>query len=951
MLFNFIYTTQPQMWEKLRTQHGTEVKERFTRRLVNEIKARGTLDVLRRGVKDSGCRFEMAYFKPVSGLNEEHRRLYNGNILSVIRQLHYSEKEPNKSLDMVLFLNGLPIVTAELKNPLKGQTVQDAVQQYRRDRDPKEPFFTFGRCLAHFAVDTDLVYMTTHLKGGSTVFLPFNKGNVGGAGNPDNPDGFRTSYLWDEVWQKDSLLEIIAQYLQVVELEDDKGKKTGERSLIFPRYHQLDAVRRLVAHAKGHGSGQHYLIQHSAGSGKSNTIAWLCHQLSGLHDAEDRRVFDSIIVITDRRVLDRQLRRTIRQFEQVRGVVEAITNRKSRNLARALEEGKEIIVTTLQTFPFTVDLIGKLHGKRFAVVIDEAHSSQRGESARSVKRVLSSADLEQAEREDLPAEDDEDLINAKIEGEMKLRGRPPNVSFFAFTATPKNKTLELFGTRLPDGSFKPFSLYTMRQAIEEGFILDVLQNYTTFKVYFSLLKKIKDDPKYNKKKAAFLLRSYVDLHEHAINKKTELMLEHFWTQIRHRIGGRAKAMVVTRSRLHAVRYKLEFDRQIREHKYPFHALVAFSDTVTDPDSGRDFTEYGMNGFPESQTAEVFNQDDYRILIVANKFQTGFDQPLLHTMYVDKKLGGVNAVQTLSRLNRTHPDKEDTMVLDFANDAEEIYESFQPYYEKTSLSEPTDPNKLYDFQRMLGDYHIFTQSDVEGFASVYFNSRGKQEKLHAILNPVITRYCERPENERTDFKRHLVSYTRLYSFLSQIITFTDADLEKLYQFARHLVRKLPVSREKLPVEITENINMDSYRIQQTSSGEIKLINEDGELEPISDLGTGRPIEEELAPLSEIIHYMNEHYGTEFTDVDKVKYFAEDMERRLTGNDALVKASNPDINTRENFRLAFNEFFNDTLEGMIDSNFDIYKRIVDNEEFGELFRAVMFERTYQRLVGEA
>lgn len=950
MIFDFIYTTQASMWEELKTQHGAKVKERFLKRLVKEIETRGTLDVLRRGVKDLGCKFDMAYFKPVSGLNEEHRRLYNGNILSVTRQPHYSEREPNKSLDMVLFLNGIPIITAELKNPLKGQTVQDAVQQYRRDRDPKELFFKFGRCLAHFAVDTDLVYMTTHLKGGSTVFLPFNKGNAGGAGNPDNPDGFKTSYLWEEVWQKDSLLEIIAQYLQVVELEDDKGKKTGERSLIFPRYHQLDAVRRLVAHAMGHGSGQQYLIQHSAGSGKSNTIAWLCHQLSGLHDEEDRRVFDSIIVITDRRVLDRQLRRTIKQFEQVRGVVEAITTQKSRNLARALEEGKDIIITTLQTFPFAVDLIGKLHGKHFAVVIDEAHSSQSGEGATSVKKMLSITTLEEAEKEDVPAEDGEDMINARIEEEMRLRGRLPNVSFFAFTATPKNKTLELFGTQLPDGSFESFSLYTMRQAIEEGFILDVLQNYTTFKVYFSLLKKIKDDPRYDKKKATYLLRSYADLHEHAIDEKTDLMLEHFWTQVRHRIDDKAKTMVVTRSRLHAVRYKLAFDRYLMGQGYPFRALVAFSGTVKDPDSGQEFTESGMNGFPESQTAEAFKQNDCRILIVANKFQTGFDQPLLHTMYVDKKLGGVHAVQTLSRLNRTHPDKEETMVLDFANEAEEIQKSFQPYYEATLLTEPTDPNKLYDFERMLNDYHIFGRSDVDDFASVYFSKKGKQEKIHAVLNPVIDRYLERDEDERADFKDHLVSYVRLFAFLSQIITFTDADLEKLYQFSRHLLQKLPVPRDKLPVEITENINMDSYRIQQTSSGEIKLMGGDGELQPISELGTGRSSEEELAPLSEIVHYMNEHYGTEFTDVDKVKYFAEDMERRLTGNDALVKASNPDINSRENFRLAFNEFFSDTLEGMIDSNFEIYKKVVDDEEFGKLFRAVMFDKVYGRLSGE-
>lgn len=946
-LFDFIFTSQTQMWKKLKEQHGSQVKERFLKRLLKQIESRGTLDVLRRGIKDLGCKFELAYFKPVSGLNVEHERLYNSNILSVVCQLHYSKKEPRKSLDMTLFLNGLPIITTELKNPLQGQNVENAVKQYRLYRDPKEPLFTFRRCLAHFAVDTDVVYMTTHLQGGSTRFLPFNKGFNGGAGNPDNPDGFRTSYLWEQIWQKDSLLEIIAYFLQEIEILDDKGKKTGEIVLIFPRYHQLDAARRLVAHAQIHGQGSNYLIQHSAGSGKSYTIAWLCHQLCGLHDAQDKRIFDSIVVITDRRVLDRQLRNTIQQFEQVRGTVETITKDKAKSLAKAFAENKDIIVTTLQTFPFAVDLISQRPGKNFAVVIDEAHSSQTGESAKSVKQILSSVNLEQAEQEDEPLEDEEDAINAKIEEEMKLRGRLPNVSFFAFTATPKNKTMELFGTRALDERFEPFSLYSMKQAIEEGFILDVLQNYTTFKVYFSLLKKIEDDPKYNKRKAIALLKSYVDLHDHAINKKTEQIVEHFWNQIRHRIGDKAKAMLVTRSRLHAVRYKLAFDRYIKEQGYPFMTLVAFSGTVRDPDSGQEFTETGMNGYLKSQTADTFKRDEYRILIVAKKFQTGFDQPLLHTMYVDNKLGGVRAVQTLSRLNRPYFEKEDTFVLDFANEAKEIEMAFQPYYEKTILAEPTDPNKLYDIQQRLEDYHIFYPADVDAFAKEYFSPKGKQVKLHTILDPVIMKYIEQPTEVRVDFKSHLASYVRLYAFLSQIITFTDADLEKLYQFTRYLLRKLPVSRDRLPIDITEKINMESYRIQQTSCGAIKLIDEEGELRPIKDLGTGRPKKEE-APLSDIIRYMNEHFGTEFADEDKVKFFAEDMERRLTENKALVIAADPEINTRENFQLMFDEFFDDTLNDMIEFNFEIYKKIVDDEKFGELFKNVLFNKMYYQLL---
>jgi len=952
-LLDFIYATQPKTWDKLKQQHGEPlVKERFLKRLIKEIENRGTLDVLRKGVIDLGCKFDLAYFKPESKLNEEHLRLYNANILSVIRQLKYSLKNEN-SLDLVISLNGLPIITAGLKNPLKGQDVQNAIRQYKFDRDPKEPLFAFGRCFAHFAVDTDMVFMTTHLRGGKTQLLPFNKGNNKGAGNPENPEGFKTSYLWEEVWQRDSLLEIINHFLQVVEEEDDNGKKTGEKKLIFPRYHQLEAVRRLVRHAKTNGAGQHYLIQHSAGSGKSNTIAWLCHQFASLHDADDNRVFDSILVITDRRVLDRQLRRTVKDFEQVKGVVTTITEQKAKGLADALGKGSDIIVITLQTFPFAVDLIGKTPGKCFAVVIDEAHSSQSGESAKAVKEVLSTDDLEKAEEEEsaVAVLDDEDAINAAVEEEMKKRGRLPNVSFFAFTATPKSKTFELFGTRQSDGSFRPFSLYSMRQAIEEGFILDVLKNYTTYKVYFGLLKKIEDDPLYDRIKGTYLLKSYADLHEHGIHKKTELMVEHFHLQVKERIKGHAKAMVVTRSRLHAVRFKQAFDKYLSERRYPYKALVAFSGIVRDPKTGKEDTEAGMNGFSESQTAETFKRGEYRFLIVANKFQTGFDQPLLHTMYVDKKLGGVNAVQTLSRLDRTHPDKEDTFVLDFANDADEIRDAFQPYYETTLLVEATDPNKLYDLKRMLEKYSIYHKADVDAFATVYFSKKGKQEKLHALLDPIVGIYEDRSKADKENFRKHVGDYVRLYAFLSQLLTFTDADLEKLYQFARYLRRKLPVPLDDLPREITDNINMDSYRIQQTSKGEINLISEDGELKPIADLGTGRPSEEELAPLSEIVTYINEHFGTEFTSEDKVRYFAEDMERRLIDKEGLSKALDESINpSEENRRLAFDNFFKDALEDMIDANFEIYKKINDDPNLSALFRAMMFKKVSKTITVE-
>ena len=944
----FLLATQAKTWEKLKQQHGDQVKERFLARLVKEIESRGTLDVLRKGVIDLGCKFDLAYFRPETGLNEEHRRLYDANLLSIVRQCKYSLKNEN-SLDMALFVNGLPVLTAELKNPLKGQTVENAVAQYRHDRDPKEPLFAFGRCLAHFAVDTDLVYMTTHLRGVKTRFLPFNKGYKEGAGNPPNPHGFSTAYLWEQVWQRDSLLEILNHFLVRCKKLDENGKETAEWELIFPRYHQLDAVRRMVGHARSNGAGQNYLIQHSAGSGKSNSIAWLAHRLAGLHNAEDKRVFDTIIVITDRRVLDAQLRQTIHSFAQVRGVVKSIENNKSQELAKALGEGKDIIVTTLQTFPFITDKIGTLPGKTFAVVIDEAHSSQSGETNRSLKETLSANSLEEAEKQDdTEGVDEEDAINESIERAMRKRGRLENVSFFGFTATPKQKTLELFGQKQPDGSYREFSLYSMRQAIEEKFILDVLKNYTTSKAYFSLLKRVEDDPAYERKKATAILRAYADLHEHAIRTKTEIIVEHFHSQVRSRIDGQARAMVVTRSRLHAVRYKQAFDKYLKEQGYPHKALVAFSGEVTDPDTGVTFTEAGMNGVADTQTAATFKQSDYKFLIVAEKFQTGFDQPLLHTMYVDKKLMGVNAVQTLSRLNRTHPDKEETFVLDFANDADAILKEFQPYYQATILTEGTDPNKLYDLKLALEEYHLFTKSEVEAFAQIYFSPKGKQEQLQPILNPIVEAYQERGGEEQTAFRKQVGNYVRLYAFLSQILTFTDADLEKLYQFARSLLRKLPLSREERPTSITDAINMDSYRIQQTSSGEIKLAKEDGTLEPISGLGTGQEKELELAPLSQIIQYINDNFGADFTDGDKVGYFAHDMQRRLSDTEALKRALDPTINPSDATRkLAFDGFFSDILEDMIDANFDIYKKLKDDDTFASLFRAAIFKQVVEKV----
>ncbi len=936
-VIDFVLITQPKEWQKLAQHHGAAVKEQFTKRLASEIAQRGALDVLlRSGIKDSGCKFSLAYFRPASGLNEETQRLHAGNRFSVVRQLCYSEQNEN-CIDLALFLNGIPIFTAELKNPLNGQDVEDAIRQYKTDRDPREPLLGYGRCLAHFAVDPDLVYVTTQLAGPKTRFLPFNQGKFGGAGNPPVPPthaGYATAYLWEETWARDSVLDLLRQFIHEEKEEDERGKETGKRSLIFPRYQQLDCVRRLVADARARGPGPRYLIQHSAGSGKSYTIACLAHRLSTLHDADDRRSFDSIVVISDRRQLDRQLQRIIRSFEQTLGVVENI-DKTSRQLQEALESGKTIIVTTLQKFPVIAKEIGELPGKRFALIVDEAHSSQSGESSKSLKAVLAPRSLEEAEAEESGAETPEEELERAILSEMEKRGRLPNLSTFAFTATPKSKTLELFGTQQANGKFEPFHRYTMRQAIEEGFILDVLASYTTYTAYWRLLKKVEGDPRYDKKKAEYLLKSFVELHPHAIGEKLRIMVEHFAAQVQGEIGGKAKAMIVTRSRLHAVRYKLALDAYLAERGYPFRALVAFSGTVSD--RGKSYTEAGMNGFPEAQTAKTFERPEYRFLIVANKFQTGFDQPLLHTMYVDKKLGDVNAVQTLSRLNRTHPQKKGTMVLDFANEADEIKRAFQDYYETTLLSEATDPNLLYEIQTRLAAFPVYTQGDVDGFAAVYFDAKATQDRLYSALAPVIERFHELSDAEQHDFRSQLTDYARLYAFLAQVLTFADPDLEKFYAFARYLRRLLPADRAELPREVQQNIDMESLRIQQTSSGKIALDRKQGQLAPVSTKPSLGPAPEELETLSRIIAGLNERFGLSLGPEHRVTL--GQMMEKLDGDAALDAAAR--VNTRENVRLTFDQKVDHVIQEIVDSNFELYRRITDDRAFGEAIKNFLFD----------
>ncbi len=917
----FIRATQPDAYQKLEKQYGADTPKKLVARLASEVSKRGTLDVLRNGIKDLGSKFRLAYFKPASGMNPEHHKLHAQNRFSVVRQLRYSQKNEN-SIDLVLFLNGLPIITAELKNALTGQFVEQAIQQYQHDRHPKgEPLLEFRRCLVHFAVGNEAVYMATHLQGANTRFLPFNLDTE----NPTNPNGHKTHYLWEDIWQPATLLELVQNYLHLQKntekfYDEHQGlvEKQSER-LIFPRFHQLDVVRKILSAVRHDGVGKNYLVQHSAGSGKSNSIAWLAHQLASFyqHPTDKERLFDSIIVVTDRRVLDRQLQDTITQFEQTQGVVKKI-DQNSAQLREALETGKAIIITTLQKFPVISESMSTLKGQCFAVIIDEAHSSQSGESASHLKKTLS-VNLEQAETEDAVAEDMEDQILQEI----RARGSQNHISYFAFTATPKNKTLEIFGQKTPEG-FAAFHIYSMRQAIEEGFILDVLNNYTTFQRYFKLVKTIPTDNEYEKKKAVRLLTDFVDLQPHAVETKTRIMLEHFLEKTANAIQGRGRAMVVTRSRLHAVRYYRTFRKLMAEMHLPFKPLVAFSGTVKDPDTGSEDTENSLNQLgAKIAIQDAFKTPEYRILVVANKFQTGFDEPLLHTMYVDKRLAGVQAVQTLSRLNRTRAAKTDTLVLDFVNESEEILAAFQPYYQTTSLEGATDPNKLHDLENELRSFELFTQADIDAFAAVFFNPSQPLEKLQPILDGVVNLWNYKPENDREAFRAALQKYIRLYGFLSQVITFADEDLEKLYVFARGLNRKLPRRKVKLPHEIKDAVDLDSFRLEQTFTGGLELKPEDGFVKPIGDGGSGLT-QDEKDLLSNIIQVLNDTYGLNLTDEDKVDILH--IRAKLEADVGLQAVMQAD-NTRQAMRDKFEKVLDALLLEFVHNKLELYKKLTE------------------------
>ncbi len=972
----FIQATQSKKWDGLAQLQGDATRETLLASLVKELTVKGVLHVLRHGFKCFGKGFHLAAFAPASGMNPQAWEEYKKNILRVTRQVHFSPKRPDLSIDVMLSVNGLPVATLELKNPLTGQTVEHAKRQYQFDRDPREPLFRFKeRALVHFAVDPNLVFMATKLAGNETHWLPFNRGHNLGAGNPPVEGNYRTAYLWEDVLARDSLLDILARFvhMQVDEKQvaTDKGVKVVRKeTMIFPRYHQLDAVRHLVRHTRERGAGHNYLVQHSAGSGKSNSIAWLAHHLASLHNVKDEKIFHSVVVITDRLVLDRQLQDAVYQFEHKRGVVEKI-DENTQQLAKALGEGVPIIISTIQKFPFIATALERLEkkgetvkidtaGKRFAVIVDEAHSSAAGETAQELRKLLNKAGIEAAVAAQALDDEDEELSEEAKQNllrELAKRPRQPNLSYFAFTATPKFKTKALFDEPGPDGA-SPFHLYSMRQAIEERFILDVLAHYTTYKAYFGLIKTIEDDPEVPQRKAAKALARFLNLHPTNLRQKVEVIVEHFRAFTRHKIGGRAKAMVVTGSRLHAVRYKLAFDAYCKEKGYTdIKSLVAFSGEVIDPDiAGSKFTEVAMNnGIPEKQLPEKFGGEEYQVLLVAEKYQTGFDQPLLHSMYVDKRLAGVQAVQTLSRLNRTAPGKEDTFVLDFVNEREEIFKAFKPYYERTEIGEMPDPHQLYALQHALAASGIFEQSEVNAFCEIWFRGRyesthGEHKQMTAIIAHTVDRYSALKDEDKDDFKNKLVTFRNLYAFLAQIIPFHDSDLEKLYTYARFLLRDLPRGSDGKGYHVEDDVALKYYRLEKISEGAIDL--KEGDIDPLkgpTEVGTAGVREDQGIYLSALIHKLNELFGTDFTPADQL--FFDQVVEAAVENAVVQEAAK--VNTIENFSYVLTRMLEGLFIERMEGNEEIFNRVMNDAEFrnvvaGHLVR-VVYNKIRQRADG--
>jgi type I restriction enzyme R subunit len=921
-LLAFLRATQPDTLAKLNLGDYRDSKnitrQKFLARISSEIGKRGVIDVLRRGISDGPLHFELFYGTPSAG-NDKAAEHFAQNRFSITRQLRYSQDETRRSLDLGAFINGLPIATFELKNSLTKQTVEDAVEQYRRDRDPREKLFGFGRCIVHFAVDDAVVRMCTELKGKASWFLPFNMGWNDGAGNPPNPSGLKTDYLWKEVLTPTSLTNILENYAQIIQV---KHPKTGKKKLtqIFPRFHQLSVVREILADVEEQGVGKRYLIQHSAGSGKSNSIAWLAHQLVRVRQ-HGQEVFDSVIVVTDRRILDDQLQKTVKQFMQVSATVGHA--KKSGDLRKFIAEGKKIIITTVQKFPFILDeMDGEGAGKNFAIVIDEAHSSQGGKTASAMSKALGEGDPE-------------DEINDAVEKRIKSRKLLTTASYFAFTATPKNKTLELFGIPMPadaEGKIKhrPFNSYTMKQAIQEGFILDVLRSYTPVESYYKLIKKIEDDPEFDKKKARKKLRRYVESHDHAIRLKAEIMVDHFHDHVMSvgKIGGKARAMVVCSGIERAIQYYHAFAAYLSERKSPYQAIVAFSGEFEF--KGEKVTEASLNGFSSGDIADKVKEEPYRFLICADKFQTGYDEPLLHTMYVDKVLSGIKAVQTLSRLNRAHPKKRDVFILDFQNNSECVTLAFADYYRTTILSEETDPNKLHDLKLALDTAQVYAQDQIDSIVE-RFLAGASREQLDPILDGCVVTYLEQlDEDGQVDFKSKAKIFARAYDFLGSILPYGNRDWEKLSILLNLLIPKLPAPKEEdLSKGILESIDMDSYRVEKKQAIQIASSDEDAEIDPVPVEGGGRKPEPELDRLSNILKAFNEQFGTLFADSDRIfTRIKDEIAPRVAEDQAFRNALE---NTPGAARIEHEKALAKVMLTLLKDDTQVYKQFVENDAF--------------------
>ena len=936
----FLQATQPNAAESLALDEDGPTRRKFLARLQGEISKRGTIDVLRHGIKHGAHDLDLFYGTPSVG-NPQAQERFAQNRFTVVRQLRYSQDETQRALDIGLFINGLPVFTFELKNRLTKQTVADAVEQYRKDRNPREKLFELGRCVAHFAVDESEVRFCTHLRGKASWFLPFNQGWNDGAGNPPNPSGIKTDYLWREVLARESLTDILEHYAQVVEAKDEEsGWK--RRTQVWPRYHQLDVVRRLLAAAAGHGAGRRYLIQHSAGSGKSNSIAWLAHQLIGL-ERGGAPVFDSIIVVTDRRILDRQIGDSIRRYAQVGATVGRA--QRSGDLRRFIEAGKKIIISTVQKFPFILNEIGnEQRGRRFAIIIDEAHSSQGGRTSATISAALGTAG-EEGEDETF-----EDRINRAMDSRKLLS----SASYFAFTATPKNKTLEIFGSPdpQPDGAVRrlAFHSYTMKQAIQEGFILDVLAHYTPVASYYRLAKTVEDDPEFDVKKAQKKLRRFVEGHDHAIRLKAEIMVDHFHEQViaRNKIGGAARAMVVTNGIERAIQYFHAIRDYLRERKSQFRAVVAFSG---EPEfGGQKVTEASLNGFPSDQIAQKIQEDPYRFLVCADKFQTGYDEPLLHTMYVDKTLSGIKAVQTLSRLNRAHPKKHDVFVLDFLNDAETIRDAFADFYRATILAGETDPDKLHDLQADLDAAHVYSPEQVDALVERYLGG-AERDELDRILDVCAAVYVhELDEDSQVDFKGKAKAFVRTYGFLSCLLPYTNAAWEKRSIFLNFLTPKLPAPKEEdLSKGVLDAIDMDSYRVEKRAVQKILLADEDADINPVPASGGGHAPEPELDRLSNILQAFNDLFGDiAWEDRDRVgKLITETIPSKVAADAAFRNArQNSD---EANARIEHDKVLARIVTGMVKDDAELFKQFMDNEDFRRWMTARVFERSCARTEG--